>query len=54
MTFHAGMSWENFAMGANFINLIIGSGRHFYVTQQQYSVSFYFSHKDITTYLSIN
>lgn len=47
MSLHAGMSWENFAMGASFINLILGSGRHFYVMQHQYSVSFYFSHNEL-------
>eukprot|EP00105_Crassostrea_gigas_P035927 XP_019920075.1 PREDICTED: uncharacterized protein LOC105321369 [Crassostrea gigas] len=49
MVLLSGMSWENFAMGASFINLIIGSGRHFYVMQHQYSTaikSYFLSHID--------
>ncbi|XP_062583552.1 uncharacterized protein LOC134245264 [Saccostrea cucullata] len=39
MVILSGSSWEQFAMGARFINLAIGTARHFYQMQLQYRVS---------------
>nr|XP_022333223.1 uncharacterized protein LOC111130440 [Crassostrea virginica] len=35
----SGASWEKFALGARFINLTVGTARHFYMMQHQYRVA---------------
>lgn len=36
-----GASWEKFALGARFINLTVGTARHFYMMQHQYRASYF-------------
>ena len=46
-----GASWEKFALGARFINLTVGTARHFYMMQHQYRASYYDNSMIILKYI---
>lgn len=49
-----GASWEKFALGAKFINLVVGSSRQFYKMQLQYRVNIIYRYNKFSIDLEVN